>query len=550
MNVNSATLRNIDTRHSYYLDNNGQIARGGFGHWFKCFFNIGDARQRVAALAEKVKAALLKDGAIEQEATLDSEINNLDGKYLKVTYAISGVQLKAIADRFCSDHTAAIGRSDARRLAEACAESAVNATLAKKSSSIVNNADNAKFLKRICVYAVSHHIEGRAPYVNLPPTGPDSLEASMNNTIKSVLSNYPSVSAASGHMKKGLPLITSDGSKGYAGANIKFDEFYFRIYVAMMVNVNEAGTDCSLSPSLNTMGNLLWMDNSVISRARNEILALKMPPAGEPGGLARFAADVRRIVGSYELCNEAARDWLNPLNTSVDERFPPLTVTRLTDKVLDKMYDLYGDKVVDSFREKSRLKFRLMLAGRPDYLNALNKSVDDANQAHKKLSEDNVALENLEKAVDDVCRYNCALKSLADKISQITYRFGASENMARAKAFAEAHAEIFEKLWHAASSDDVNAALNEAADAIKVDDLKNSALKDAKARFAKEGGIPADVLKSIEKALDEAARKIIEGEEKLPEDETAAKNAIKARFKGLVDEFVAAGANPVAGANA
>ena len=77
MDVNSATLRNIDTRHSYYLD----------------------------------------------------------GKCLKVTYAISGAQLRAIANRFCSAH-AAIGRSDRRRLAETCAESAVNAALNEAADAI------------------------------------------------------------------------------------------------------------------------------------------------------------------------------------------------------------------------------------------------------------------------------------------------------------------------------------------------------------------------------------------------------------------------------
>ena len=464
MNVNSATLRNINTRHSYYLDDNGQIAQGGVIHWFKCLFNIGDSRQRVAALAEKVKAALLKDGAIEQEERLDQEINNLDGRCLNVTYAISGAQLRAIANRFYSAHAAAIDRSDARRLAEACTENAMKETLEKRNPTIMNDADNVQFLKRICMYAVNNLIADNASFANRSPNDPDSLKKTMENTIRRVLLHYPIASAALGHAQRGWPFINPSSIKSYAGSNIKFDEFYFRIYVAMMMEVNEDGTVCRLSADAAQNG-LLLQDNSVISRARNEILALKMPPTGEPGGLARFAADVRKIVGSYELCNEAARDLLNPLNPSADEQHLPTIVKKLEDKVLDKMYDLYGDKVVDSFST-----FRLMLDGRPEYIDALNKSVDDANQAHKKLSEDSVALQNLKKAVSDVCRYNCALKSLSYRISQITHRpRESSESMAQAKAFATTHADMFNRLWHAASQDEVNAVLNEAADVIKLE---------------------------------------------------------------------------------
>ena len=331
------------------------------------------------------------------------------------------------------------------------------------------------------------------------------------------------------------------------GANIEFDDFYFRLYVAMMVKVDKNGTVCrQYANAQEGLEGLCRLEDSVVRRARDKILALKLPPAGEPSGLAKFAADVREIIGNHELYNEAARDSLDPLHAPADEPLPPVAVQRLKDRVLARMYGLYEESVVNSFY------FRQMLGGRPEYVNALSKFVDDANQAGKKLSDDKVALENLEKAVTDVCRYNCALKSLADKIAQITYKSkGAVETMQQAKAFAASHADIFNNLWHAETPTDVNVAMDEASKVImlekEVENLKNSALRDAKSRFAKESGIPADVLArlsvcytSIETALDEAARKIINGEEKLPEDKTEAKNAIKARFKELVDGFIGA----------
>ena len=49
---------------------------------------------------------------------------------------VNSATLRAIANRFCSAHTAAIGRSDRSRLAETCAESVVNAALNEAADAI------------------------------------------------------------------------------------------------------------------------------------------------------------------------------------------------------------------------------------------------------------------------------------------------------------------------------------------------------------------------------------------------------------------------------
>ena len=60
MALNIDTIRSLDASKTYYLANStGQIKEAGAWQKFKCYFGIGDARQKVQKLIDQVKVALL-----------------------------------------------------------------------------------------------------------------------------------------------------------------------------------------------------------------------------------------------------------------------------------------------------------------------------------------------------------------------------------------------------------------------------------------------------------------------------------------------------------
>ena len=122
MQLNSASILTLDANKTYYIANStGEIKEAGLWQKFKCFTGLGDGRAKVQRLAEQVKAALLRDGGIASENTLNEEIGGLD-----LTTSISGQDLKNIAARFRADHADNVAKADAGRLAESKAEEFVN----------------------------------------------------------------------------------------------------------------------------------------------------------------------------------------------------------------------------------------------------------------------------------------------------------------------------------------------------------------------------------------------------------------------------------------
>ena len=73
------TIRSLDASKTYYLANStGQIKEAGAWQKFKCFFGIGDARQKVQNLIDAVKIALLKEVGESDNAKLTADIKSYD----------------------------------------------------------------------------------------------------------------------------------------------------------------------------------------------------------------------------------------------------------------------------------------------------------------------------------------------------------------------------------------------------------------------------------------------------------------------------------------
>ena len=79
MALNIDTIRSLDANKTYYLANStGEIKEAGAWQKFKCFFGIGDARQKVQKLIDQVKIALLKEVGESDNAKLTADIKSYD----------------------------------------------------------------------------------------------------------------------------------------------------------------------------------------------------------------------------------------------------------------------------------------------------------------------------------------------------------------------------------------------------------------------------------------------------------------------------------------
>ena len=102
MALNIDTIRSLDANKTYYLANStGQIKEAGAWQKFKCFFGIGDARQKVQNLIDAVKIALLKEVGESDNAKLTADIKSYDDdRYIDLS--ASGRSLAEIANRFAA----------------------------------------------------------------------------------------------------------------------------------------------------------------------------------------------------------------------------------------------------------------------------------------------------------------------------------------------------------------------------------------------------------------------------------------------------------------
>ena len=114
------TIRSLDASKTYYLANStGQIKEAGAWQKFKCFFGIGDARQKVQNLIDAVKIALLKEVGESDNAKLTADIKSYDdNRYIDLS--ASGRSLAEIANRFAAANAEKLASKAAKAI---CAKS-------------------------------------------------------------------------------------------------------------------------------------------------------------------------------------------------------------------------------------------------------------------------------------------------------------------------------------------------------------------------------------------------------------------------------------------
>ena len=117
MALNIDTIRSLDANKTYYLANStGQIKEAGAWQKFKCYFGIGDARQKVQKLIDQVKVALLAASHESDNAALSTDIKNFDDARA-VDDSASGRSLAEIANRFATANADKIASTEAGGIA-------------------------------------------------------------------------------------------------------------------------------------------------------------------------------------------------------------------------------------------------------------------------------------------------------------------------------------------------------------------------------------------------------------------------------------------------
>ena len=233
MNISLSTLSQLQAGRSYYLSNTtGTIKRTNLWQWFKCVTGFGDGREKAQRLADAVKASLLANADLKQDAALSADIAGLDK-----TYSLSGATLRDIAGRFKTAHADAIAAVDARRGAQRIAEQTADACVREweKRERVQTAPENLAFIRKIALYSVQHLV-GKA-YENREV--PEDLPARMESAMRKAIENINSVEfmqAAQGS-RQGFPITKDNGEnrRKLPTPRFKFDELHFRAVLAALI---------------------------------------------------------------------------------------------------------------------------------------------------------------------------------------------------------------------------------------------------------------------------------------------------------------------------
>ena len=382
MEINATTLQNLDASKSYYLSNSGEIKRTGFVQWFKCVFNIGDGRAKAAALATRVKEALLADGAVDSDAALDSDIGRLN-----TTYSLSGATLRGIASRFRASHAEAVGRSDARRAAEAIAEDQVNEWV--KRGTAHPEAISVGYLKKLAVYAA-------APVIINPTKYPDdeSFKRAVRSKMNLLDTTLGEVAFFARQCRLGYPAEQSgmlpNGQRfNFWGPRLKLDELHYRLIIACMA---DRDGDVRMSECCMAMRNYAEADVKELAR---EIKALPLADASRPGAVTAFADAFREMYNAHILSVGKTAGNVGKLPTRIDEGFNGL---------LDEMRGIYGETAV---HQDAKI-FNFVTAG--VFTERVTPLVNQANNDHRPLP----AFQAVDALRED-CRYGVAAKFVREQ---------------------------------------------------------------------------------------------------------------------------------------
>ena len=432
MNINTTTLQNLDPNSSYYLSRSGEIKRSGIGQWLKCFFNIGDGRAKAAALADRVKAALLADGGVESDTNLNTEIAALN-----TTRSLSGADLRRIAGRFRASHAEAVGRADARRTAAQLAETTVNAWAAQ--GWINKDPQSVVYMKRLTLYAAAPVIQRAAEYAT-----PEKLSNAMQSKMRQIENFVGSAGHYSLQSRLGYPvdrqLVGSGGQRRQmSDARLKMDELHFRLMLACMTKGGVMRIDALFMNLSNT-------PEDYLQEMSDRILALPLNAVDSPNVLAEFSNAFKAIHN--EQCLAAAGSG---------EGTPAKNFSLATENLLEEMRTAYGANAVPE-----DVSFYTLVPH--DKVTQLLQPVVTTANARNSLLE----YHELKDALSGACREGAAAAFLKQWAADFASKNGMGDvDPAIGVTLLEKNPALREELLGCKSVDESNAVMEKYADVVR-----------------------------------------------------------------------------------
>ena len=432
MNINATTLQNLDPNSSYYLSGSGEIKRSGIVQWFKCFFNIGDGRAKAAALADRVKAALLADGGIESETALNTEIASLDK-----TRSLSGADLRRIAERFRTSHAEAVGRADARRTAAQLAETTVNAWAAQ--GWINKDPQSVIYMKRLTLYAAAPVIQRAAEYAT-----PEDLSKAMQSKMRQIENFVGSAGHYSLQSHLGYPVdrkLTGSGGQRrlMSDARLKLDELHFRLMLACMIKGGDMRIDALFLNLSNT-------PEDYLQEMSTQILALPLKAVDSPNVLVEFSNAFK--AAHNEQCLSTAGSGKGT---------PAKNFTLATENLLEEMRTAYGANAIPE-----DVSF-YTLVPKSKVASLLQPVVDTANENNRFLG-----FHELKDALSGACREGTAAAFLKQWAADFASKNGMGNvDPSIGVALLEKDPALRGELLGCKSVDEANAVMEKYAEVVR-----------------------------------------------------------------------------------
>ncbi len=293
MDITAASLSRLDANSRYYLSNTtGTIKKANLWQWFKCATGVGDGRAKAQRLADAVKASLLANAGIKQDAALAAEIGRLD-----TTKSLSGATLREIAGRFKTAHADAIAAIDARREAHGIAIEAADACVADwvKNNRILAAPENVACFRKFALYAVQHLEEKAYDDRKVPSDLRGRMESAMRKVVEAI--NTLEVMQAVQGSRLGYPLTKDNGADRprLNTPHIKFDELHFRAVLAAIVTKNGPARLADFTQRM-----IVLFQENILQERKDALLKTNLEPSETPLSGFVFADTATKVYKAME----------------------------------------------------------------------------------------------------------------------------------------------------------------------------------------------------------------------------------------------------------
>ena len=292
MNITAASLSRLEAGNYYLSNTTGTIKKANFWQWIKCLTGLGDGRAKVQRLADAVKASLLANAELKQDAVLSGEIGRLD-----TNHSLSGATLRDIAGRFKTAHADAIAAVDARReasrIAEQVADASVNEWVAKER--VLAAPENVAYVRKIARYSVQHLVEKAYEDREVQSDLQGRMESAMRKAIESI--NAIEYMQAAHGCRLGYPITNDNGEKRrkLPTPRIQFDELHFRAILAALMT-----KDGLANMSDFTQRMLILFQEDILQERKDALLNTRLEPPETPLSGFVFADKATKVYKAME----------------------------------------------------------------------------------------------------------------------------------------------------------------------------------------------------------------------------------------------------------